>query len=271
MGFLDFEDAHTKIKNRIPVIQGLAKKLNAKYIKGYEEVKYKFNIKDEIRGIEESNGIVGETQGFEYCFLEYFHEGNAKYDPSGWITNVYLRMNKDIPDFNLTTKKAAVLKSLSGFVLGLLMFSLIILFFILLFRNDNMRHYTTGSFSNILLGWVSMGAALIYLGAKTYLLVYPAIKTIIDIINQSKYYNIKNPKFRKKYVIFSNNPNKINKIFNENVVSKLIETKPEITEINCHKKILFSRFDTNELLSYASCNTYLTPLLQQAKIMEEVE
>lgn len=266
-----FDDAHTKVTKRTEFIKSLASKLNGSFVNKIDELIYKFDLSELYTDLENSNAITGEIQGFEYCFIEYFHQGNGKYDPSGWVSNVHLHLNKDFPDFKLTTKKASRSKAISEFLLGIILIISIILFFILLFRNDNLDSFFSGSLLENLIVGVIMGAICIVIGFKAYMSMYEVSKTYITIKNQNKY-NIQNPKFREKYVIFSeSDENKISEIFNENAVSKFMATKPELTDINCHNKCLSLRFDNNGQLSFSLCNKYLGILLNQAKILENVE
>ena len=111
----------------------------------------------------------------------------------------------------------------------------------------------------------------VFIGALAFMSMCKTYETFGIINNQNKY-NIRNPIFRKKYIIISeDDENKISNIFNENAVLKIIETKPEITEINCQKKNLSLKFGINEQLSYSLCEKYLVAILNQAKILEDVE
>ena len=108
-------------------------------------------------------------------------------------------------------------------------------------------------------------------GAVGWFIISTSIDTIKDIYGQGKY-NIYNHKFREKYVIISKaNANSIRNVFTDNVVSGIVNHKPEITEINCHNCCFSSSFNYNEQLTYALCNKYLGPLLKQAQIFEESE
>ncbi len=229
-----FDDAHTKVTKRIGFIKDLASKLNGSFVSNIDGLRLKYNISELYGDLDDSNAITGEIQGYEYCFIEYFHQGNGRYDSSRWGSSVYLLLNKDIPDFKLTTKKTARLKAISDFIFGII---LMILFFILLFRNDNLDSFFHGSLLENLFVGLIMLFMCVFIGALAFMSMYKTYETFGIINNQNKY-NIRNPIFRKKYIIISeDDENKISNIFNENAVLKIIETKPEITEINCQKKI----------------------------------
>ena len=108
-----FDDADTKVTKRVELLKSLASKLNGSFVNRIDKLRFKFDISGSYSDLENSNAITGEIQGYEYCIIEYFHEGSGKYNPSGWLSNVYLHLNKDFPDFKLTTKKALCLKAIS--------------------------------------------------------------------------------------------------------------------------------------------------------------
>ncbi|MBQ2592037.1 MAG: hypothetical protein II567_01980, partial [Candidatus Riflebacteria bacterium] len=107
MGLFDFETTETKVRNRTPLVKSIAQKLDADYQYSIRGVKDKFNIEDSSE-CENSNVIVGEKNGFEYCFIEYYHVGRGKNDHSKWVSKVSLRLNDTFPDFDLQTRSSAL-------------------------------------------------------------------------------------------------------------------------------------------------------------------
>ena len=94
MGFFDlFDTRESKVRGRVDQIQALASKLNADYNYGIESVKYFFS--DVSEEMKECNTIVGESEGYEYCFIEYYHIGRGKNDHSKWVTKYSLRLNDE--------------------------------------------------------------------------------------------------------------------------------------------------------------------------------
>jgi hypothetical protein len=275
MGIFDFESAQTKVRNRIGAVKALADQLNAEYYDGISQIKNKFGIDDSDSDIKNSNAIVGELQGFEYCFVEYYHRQHGKNDSSKWVTNVYLRLNKDdFPDFQLMTKTSALTGAGCILIFGLPFFCvpLFLIFqaitmFTTIFKNT----YGLGLNVSIIFPLITMTLISLVFGAVGWFIISASIKTIKSVYGQGKY-NILNYKFREKYVIISEaDVNSIRKVFTENVVSGIVNHKPEITNINCHNCCFSSSFNHNEQLTYALCNKYLGPLLKQAQIFEEPE
>ncbi len=265
MGLFEEEDAYTKVTNRISDVEKLSAKLNGNFINDIEKIKSKFSIDGSERDLDNCNAITGEIQGFEYCFIEYFHRRQGKNDHSHWITKVFLRFNKDIPDFELNTKNSANKNVWGGFVFGsiflLIPTGMIVLGIVAIINRNFAQLFNIIPFGLFGLIFGLFGGWIIHSSKRTY-----------NQINDQGKYNIHNPRFREKYVIFSDdNLNKIRQTFNENVVSKIVDAKPEISSISVRNNCLSSDFDRNDQLSYASCNKYLAPLLQQAKILEEIE
>lgn len=271
MGLFDFETAETKVRNRTPLVKSLAQKLDANYQYGIRGVKEKFNIGDSS-DCENSNVIIGEKDGFEYCFIEYYHIGRKKNDHSRWESKISLRLNDTFPDFDLQTRSSA----LSGvgcmvvFALPILGFSLFLLSQILLFCFI-LFHSKFGFQLEML---IPMGMFVLFgsiFGFGGWSIISSALKTYRQINNQGQYY-IRNPKFKGKYVILSDaDVYRVRKVFNDNVCSKIVKFTPEITSISCKKNCLQKDFGSNEQLSYPLCIKYLDPLVKQAEIIEDYD
>ncbi len=271
MGLFDFETAETKVRNRTPLVKSIAQKLDADYQYSIRGVKDKFNIEDSSE-CENSNVIVGEKNGFEYCFIEYYHVGRGKNDHSKWVSKVSLRLNDTFPDFDLQTRSSALsgvgcMAVLSLPFLGIPFFLLsqLLMFCFAFF------HSKSGFQLEML---IPMGAFILFgsiFGFIGWSIFSSALKTYKQINNQGQYY-IRNPKFKEKYVILSDaDVYRVRKVFNDNVCSKIVKFTPEITEISCRNNCLKKDFGSNEQLSYPLCHNYLIPLVKQAELLEDYD
>ena len=77
MGLFDFETAETKVRNRTQFIKSLAQKLDATQLFDLRTVSKKFSF--DILEAKKCNIISGEYNGFEYCFIEYYHKKTPLY------------------------------------------------------------------------------------------------------------------------------------------------------------------------------------------------
>lgn len=274
MELFTLESVKTKVKNRIPDLQSLSEKLNANFYDANNQVSVKdmiekFNFHTKDSDIENCYVISGEIQGYEYCFIEYYHKGHGKSDQSRWISKVSLLLNNDYPDFNIMTKKQAYTSMGCLLTFGGIFLS-VPFFFIIHFLRLILSVYSKGDLT-LLIPLAGPFLFTLIFGAVGCLICFASLKNFRTIRSQGKY-NIQNLKFREKYVIYSDSDvNSIRKVFNENVVSKIVNFKPEITNLTCNKNCLQSDFSYEELLSYESCNKYLGPLLKQAQIIEETD
>ena len=106
--FSIFEGRDSKIRSRIGPIRALCSQLNANHYYGVESVRNIFfsEIDNEM---ENSNVIVGKTEQYSYCFIEYYHIGRGKNDHSKWVAKASLRLNEEsFPNFDLWKKKTAL-------------------------------------------------------------------------------------------------------------------------------------------------------------------
>lgn len=268
MGLFNFESAETRVRNRSSIVKGLAQKLKAQYQYGIRGIKEKFDIGSS----ENSNVIVGEIKGFEYCFTEHYHSKSGKNDHSRWISEVSLRLNDEFPDFELSTKSSALTGAGCMMVLGLpflgvpIFMTLQALLFIIFSFMDKSGTGLVALFPLIFF----IGFACIF-GAIGWFIFSSGLKTFRQVNNQGKYY-IRNPKFKEKYVILSDaDVYRVRKVFTDKVCSKLVNFRPEIQKINCTKNCLKAEFGSNEQLSYPLCSKYLGPLVKQAEIIEDYD
>ena len=275
MGFFDlFDTRESKVRGRVGQIQALASKLNADYYYGLDAVKNIF-FSDIDEDMKNSNVIVGESEGYEYSFIEYYHVGHGKNDHSKWISKYSLRMNyEDFPDFTLQTRKSAILGAscllvFSLFFCGIPLF--IFLNFALAFFRDNKKVFSTGpgplQVSSILMCgfFLLLLAIFVIIG---YLIISSVIKTFRQINNQGQYY-IRNPEFRQKYVILSDmDASLIRKVFTDEVCSRVVNYKPEIGSITIKNGCILGGFNYNEQLDYSNCLKTINNLVKEAQIFE---
>lgn len=263
------ESTDSKIKSRIGPIKEISSQLNAKYYHGIGYVRNTFftNINQEM---ENSNVIVGKNKLYNYCFIEYYHIGRGKKDYSRWVSKASFRLNEEsFPNFELLKKKTVIynLGCLTAIVANLVFFSLffLIAFFhqllFVLHHDTNMRKFVMESFFTFLV----IGA----FGFIAYLIFLNIRKTYKQIKNQSQYY-IRNPEFREKYVIITDDDARsICKVFTEKVCSKIVNYKPEIENICISNNCLLENLPNDEQLTYQLCLEYISKLTEKAQIFEK--
>ena len=268
MGLFSFESAETNARNRTPIVKGLAQKLNAQYQYGIRGIKEKFDIGSS----EDSNVIFGEIKGFEYCFTEHYHRKSGKNDHSRWISEVSLRLNDEFPDFEVSTRSSALTGAGCAIVLGLPFLGIpaFMIFQVIFIIITGLTHKTGFSLELIFPILIFLAITGIF-GTIGWLIVSSGLKTYRQVNNQGKYY-IRNSKFKEKYVILTDaDDNRIRRIFNDKVCSKIANSIPQLERINCSKNCLKTEFGSNEQLSYPLCNKYLAPLVKQAEIFEDYD
>ncbi len=272
MGLFSFESPESKMRSRMGPVKAIADRLNADYYHGIEEVKDTFfpSINDEMKN---SNVIVGESEGYRYCFIEYYHRGRGKNDHSKWISRIALRLNEeDFPDFDLSSKSSALF-SVGCFIAFALPFGIVPLImltsFIFMFLN-NKAIPKDSQLIPIIIGLGFLFFTLIF-GAISFFIINYALKTYKQINSQGKYC-ISNPKFRDKYVILTDSDEyRIRKVFNEKVCSRIVDFNPEISSISIQNNCIQKGCDYNEQLSYPLCLKYINQLVKEAQIFEKDE
>ena len=274
MSLNNFFNSHeNKTKERVHPVQALASKFNADYHYGINEDCYLFfsDISDEMK---ECNVIIGESEGYEYCFLEYYHLKSGKNDSSKWITKYSLRLNDlEFPDLELQTRKSALngVGCMLFFGLPFLGIPVFIAFnFIFAFIKSGMGISKETLMIPIVMGLILL-FFLVILGFIAFIFFGSAIDTLKKIKNQNQYC-IRNPLFREKYVILTDvDKDLIRKVFNEKVCSRVVNFRPEIDYIRIHKGCISGEFSYNEQLSYNNCSKYISKLTKEAKIFERDE
>lgn len=244
-----------KTKSRIADIKALAKELDAEHYYGIERVKNRFNIdiSYDPKGISNSNVIVGNREGYEYCFIEYYQMRKS----CGWKSKIYLRMKNNIPDFELMTKEASICHLIFLGVFTFISTVIPMIIFVILFLHEKKWDL------NVI---IVVGVLLIF-GVIGLILLKDCIKAFIQICNQNKY-RILNKEFKDKYVIFSDAPSEsIRTIFNEKVCSKIVK-KPSDLHIDLKNNCISSDFAFREKLSLDSCNKNLNLLIEKVKLFE---
>ena len=275
MGFFTFESAESKMKSRIGPVKALSEKLDADYYHGIETVRNTFfpDIKDDLK---DSNVIVGESEGYRYCFLEYYHQGRGKNDHSKWVSKISLRLNEEnFPDFDLQTKKSALASA--GCILAFALpfgavpvFMFLNFIFIFLVGGGSKSVPKEGILIPIIMGLGFLLFAAVF-GTVAYLMLSTAIDTYKQVKNQGKYC-ISNPQFREKYVIMTKtDANRIRKVFNEKVCSRIVSYRPELESINIKDNCIHRECDYNQQLSYPLCLKYINMLVKEAQLFEKDE
>ena len=108
-------------------------------------------------------------------------------------------------------------------------------------------------------------------GFISYLLLSNTLKTYKQIKNQYQYY-IRNPEFREKYVILSDDDARsISKVFTEKVCSRIVNYKPEIDHLQISNNCLLEDIPNDEQLTYLRCLEYIDKLTKEAQLFEKDE
>lgn len=270
MALFSFTSPEEKVKERTDFIKALSAHLNAEYYNGVDAFAEKFDFSQDSELLK-SNAIVGNLEGFDYCFVEYYHLGRGKNDHSKWISELSFRMQKDIPDFQLITKDSAKRNAGCFIIFGLIFFIPVLVTIITSIVSGT--SLLTGKNEAGFLPFIFIGVyvlvALLFTIIPSYL-IYSGIKTLKEINNQRKY-NIMNPNFNEKYAIFTDTNTdtyKISKIFNYDFCSKVLNFEPELTEITFNKNCTKKEYDGTQL-TLAFCENELKTFLNKAKLFEE--
>ncbi len=257
MGFLD-SDRKGMVEYRSSIVKDLAKKMGADYYYGVDKVKSDFCIFD--YEMNDSNVIVGNKDGYDYCFVEYYHERCGKSDYPRWVSTLFFKMkNNNLPSFHLTTKSSAFTSSGLGILQSLFYLIMAFLFIYLgidSFRKTSGNFYIFATIMGVLFGLI--GVVLLNLHLR------PLFKLKI----QSKY-GIRDKEFLEKYIIISEaDPAEISKVFTEEVCSRIVNSLTDV-DFDLSGCIVTVPFNTDSQLSYSSCKGYLDDILYKAKIFEK--
>lgn len=270
MALFSVSNPEQMVKERTNFIRALSAHLNAEYYNTIDAVAEFFNFNDNFEP-STCNVIVGNIEGFDYCFIEYYHVGRGKSDHSKWISELSFKMQKDIPNFQLITKDSAK-RNAGCFITFGLIFTLPIIVIIL-------ASITVGtSFLSVkneagFLPYIFIGIYVLFailFAIIPSFLIYSGIKTLKEINNQRKY-NIMNQDFNEKYAIFTDTDRDtyyISKIFNNDLCSKILDFKPELTEITFDKNCIKKEYDSTQL-TLDFCEKELKTFLSKAKLFEE--
>ena len=242
------------VKSRVSYIKSLAKNLNAEYCYGIERVKNRFNIKVKD-GISDSNVIVGNRDGYDYCFVEYYRTKKH----SRWESKLFLRMKYDLPDFMLMTKESASFQLRFQAIFSGAFILIPIIGFINVIAQNGWNSSLIPAACVILL-FVGIGLWLL----KDFFKYYKKV-------NNQRIYDIPHNKFKDRYVIISDaTTNSIRRIFNEKVCSEFVDN-PLDKDLIISNKCTSLDFQMTEQLSLDSCNDNLDLLLKRVKVFEKAD
>ena len=100
-------------KDRVGCIKKIAKGLGAKYQTNLKEYTKLFNLTEIATSseIEDSNAIVGNIEGYDYCFLEFYRISySSRYSNSYYTSKAIINIKKDNNiSFSLLSRKSAIL------------------------------------------------------------------------------------------------------------------------------------------------------------------
>ena len=252
-------DKNKKEKIRIEPVKAIATQLDATYVRGIDNINRIFPIPKNLDN-NNSNAIIGNIDGYDYCFWEYFHIGShfENYN-SYYISKAIIKLKeKYIPPLLLLTKKSAIIK-----IIKVPFFILLFLIFILVFifiSTNTINSFLKSTIMSFFLICIS------FFNAKDLLKKW--VETLKNYNNQ-KIYNFSNQKFKEKYVILSKgDPQQIRNLFDEKVCSRIINYKANLY-IEINNTSITSYFKTNEKLTYNLCQNHLNIILKQAKLFEK--
>lgn len=243
-------------EERVDCIKKIAKGFGAKFQTGLEEYTNLFNLTEIATRseLDESNAVIGNIEGYDYCILEFFRIVYGKQPRSFYVSKAIINIKKDNNiSFSLLTRKSVILQIINK-LLSAFVFSAIYLIVVLGVNHQNLNNQNS-----------------IYLIAFLCLILIVAlwntIKTIYKISLQNKY-NIQNRHFINNYVILSDTePKIIGEIFNDEVCSRIVDNKLD-SDIIVKNNCITSDFSYDEELTLEGCQKRLTYLLNQAKLFK---
>ncbi len=249
------------LKDRANFVKQLADELNAEYYCGLDEnIKKKYDIafsrfkKEE----KESNVIVGNFEGYEYFFEEFYHERENRRDFSRWISYYRLRLKGKFPNFTLKTKRNII----QDYILSLFTtFALFLLPALLIYIN--LSNSNPSKAFQIFFIFLFLGTWLMFM--------FLGVVSFIDFYFQQKKYKTGNQMFDKKYIIQGNPKlDAIKTIFSDEVCSKIANYPFEFNFIVKNNILVYDR--SNKCLKYLNlevCKKVLNDSVSIAKILEE--
>jgi hypothetical protein len=256
------------MKDRTSEMKVISSRMNAEYYVGIDSVKERFNLDDES-DYDNCNVIVGNIEGYDYCFIEYYRP--EEYRRGGvrrkaeWKSELYLKVkNDDFPDFHLTTGKSALRSSIFGILgaLSLIISSIWGLIYCYLTR-------VTSTFESVIT--IVFAFILIIVFILSIVIIYSDINTIKQVKNQDKY-AIQNKEFKEKYVILSDeDPEKILNVFTDEVIAKILErtnAKEKKIDISFYKGVTSVDFQSGTKLAFSFCDSQLHRLLKIVRLFE---
>lgn len=257
MGLL--ESCHQNFEERIDRIKAIAETFGAKYSDNMDIVYNTFDIELDS-DFNDANIIIGEKDGYDYCFLDTYHISENRKDPSGWKSILILEnKNKRFPDFRLVTKNKAISEIITQTLMALFLFILPLAFFYLTYIYPSESSKDTSSrIASIFIGVICVMSLFFSLLFFLNLIQYK------DIFQQNKYRLIDD--FKEKYVILNaNNPQEINKLFTDEICSRIFYYREDI-DLTFHKNCTIFRFGFNEKLSFDSCDRALNDLINKVEL-----
>lgn len=241
--------------DRVVCIKKIAKVLGAKYQTNLKEYTNFFNLTEIATSyeIEDSNAIVGNIEGYHYCFLELNRMTSGGIPRSNFTSKAIINIKKDNHiSFSLLTRKSAILHIVNRFLMA---FVFTVFYLAYIGFNRFSFNYQVSLYLVVFLCLILLIALL------------DTIKTIYKISFQKRY-NIQNSVFNNNYVILSDSePRIIGELFNEEVCSRIVNSKLD-TDIIVKNNCIILEFDHGAELSLEGCRKYLYYLVNQAKLFK---
>ena len=250
MGLFDPPPSRTALlKERTTFLSDLADQLNSELYHGTSLIKKHFSFIKKFDIESDSNVILGNIEGYNFCFVEDYQEKQSKHSHSHWESKFIIEMKEEkFPDFSIETKKQAIKNYSFILLFSLIFFS--IPYFVSFFKNGNVY------------------IALIISGGFGLILLSICIQGFKNIFKQDKY-KISNYRFKEKYVISSERkPEKIREVLTDKVCSKIVNY-PGNLDISFSNKCISIDLPSNEKLSYNICVNLINKYIKIVKLFED--
>ncbi len=255
---LFYTSSRDMVSGRIIAIKEIAEKLEADYSYGFNTIQNKFDSFFFSHEMQDSNVITGNIDGYDYCFIEYYHQKSGKHDTAHWRSSAILKAtNRSIPDFSLALKGPTVKKAKLSIIFGILFLFVPVILLISLYSAGMLRLDSAA----LVIGFI----CLVFVLVPT-IVILASIGTLREVNNQGKY-GIHNRAFKEKYVILAHSdPARIRRLFTEKLCTKILRQPMDI-EVTFTKNCIIQSFN-DSLFTYSSCKSTLNLLLDKAKVFE---
>ncbi len=239
----------TLLKERADFLSDLADKMNSELYQGTKLIKNHFSFIKKFDIDDGSNIILGNIEGYNFCFVEDYCIQASKHNRSHWESKFIIEMKQEkFPDFSLEPKKQAIKNYLTGLLITLAIF--FIPYFVSFFKKDEVYYI-----------------ALIISVCIGLIVLTICIEGFKNIYQQDKY-KINNYSFKEKYVISSKfKPERIREVLTDKVCKKIVNY-PYDLNIRFEKKCIDIDFPWDEKLSYNSCNALINKYIRIVKLFE---